>query len=160
LKIKISNCGLPFSDRQISLLQVTAEFLLSPLVSSRQDGSPRFEEAFFSFFGDTRVTVAMYVKYVFRPLRKKSFAHAFRKELTRVPETAIDVKRKREELKAKRNLIFERFLKDPLDTHLALEIKIIDDQVAKFAEQMQEERQNGTRVQRLSSPRPSYRRKV
>jgi hypothetical protein len=53
--------------------------------------------------------------------------------------TAIDVKRKHEELKAKRGLLFARFLKNLLDTRLALEIKIIDDQVAKCAEQMQEE---------------------
>jgi hypothetical protein len=57
-----------------------------------------------------------------------------------VLETAIDMKRKREELKAKRNPLFARFLKDPLDTRLALEIKIIDDLVAECAEQMQEER--------------------
>ncbi len=56
-------------------------------------------------------------------------------------ETAIDVKRKREELKAKRNLIFARFLKDPLDTHLALEIKIIDDLVAEWTEQMEQKRE-------------------
>jgi len=58
-----------------------------------------------------------------------------------VLETAIDVKRKREELKAKRNLIFARFLKDPLDTHLALEIKIIDDLVAEWTEQMEQKRE-------------------
>ena len=45
-------------------------------------------------------------------------------------ETAIEEKRKREELKAKRDLLFERYLKHPMDTRLALEIKIIDDQLA------------------------------
>jgi hypothetical protein len=49
-------------------------------------------------------------------------------------ETPIDTMRKREELKAKRNLLFQRFLQNPLDTHLALEIKIIDDQVAECTE--------------------------
>jgi len=48
--------------------------------------------------------------------------------------------RKREELKAQRNLLFERFLRNPLDTGLALKIKIIDDQVAACAEQMEHER--------------------
>jgi hypothetical protein len=50
--------------------------------------------------------------------------------------TPIDAMRKREELKAKRNLLFRRFLQNPLETHLALEIKIIDDQVAECAELM------------------------
>jgi hypothetical protein len=49
-------------------------------------------------------------------------------------ETPIDSMRKREELKAKRNLLFQRFLHNPLETHLALEIKIIDDQVAECTE--------------------------
>jgi len=47
-----------------------------------------------------------------------------------VLEAAIEEKRKREELKAKRDLLFERYLKHPMDTRLALEIKIIDDQLA------------------------------
>jgi hypothetical protein len=52
-------------------------------------------------------------------------------------ETPIDAMRKREELKAKRNLLFQRFLQNPLETHLALKIKIIDDQVAKCTELME-----------------------
>jgi hypothetical protein len=56
-------------------------------------------------------------------------------------EIAVDRKWKPEELKAKRNLLFARFLKNPLDTRLALEIKIIDDQVAESAEQMRRQRQ-------------------
>ena len=55
-------------------------------------------------------------------------------------ETAIDEKGKRDKLKAKRNLLFERFLKNPLDTRLALEIKIIDDQVAECTDQMERKR--------------------
>lgn len=54
----------------------------------------------------------------------------------RVPEIAIDDKSKREKLKAKRNLLFERYLKNPEDTQRALEIKIIDDQVAEFTKQI------------------------
>jgi len=52
----------------------------------------------------------------------------------------VDARRKREELKAKRNLLFKRFLKNPLDTRLALKIKIIDDQVAECTEQMERKR--------------------
>ena len=54
-------------------------------------------------------------------------------------ETAIDAKKKREKLKATRNLLFARFLKNPSDTRLALEIKIIDDQVAECVKQMQQQ---------------------
>jgi hypothetical protein len=50
-----------------------------------------------------------------------------------VPETTIEVKKKREDLKAKRDLLFERYVKRPMDTHLALEIKVLDDQLAEDA---------------------------
>ena len=50
-------------------------------------------------------------------------------------ETATEEKRKREELKAKRGLLFERYLKHPMDTCLAIEIKTIDDQLAENTKQ-------------------------
>lgn len=46
-------------------------------------------------------------------------------------ETAIDARKKREQLKAKRDRLFSEFLKDPSNILLALEIKAIDDQVAE-----------------------------
>jgi hypothetical protein len=46
-------------------------------------------------------------------------------------DTALDEKKKREALKAKRNLLFDEYLKSPWDTRLALEIKLMDDQVAE-----------------------------
>ena len=54
----------------------------------------------------------------------------------RKPETVIDDKAKREALKTKRNLLYKRYLKNPQDTHRALEIKILDDQVAEFTRQI------------------------
>jgi len=48
-----------------------------------------------------------------------------------VPETTIEEKKKREDLKAKRDLLFERYVRRPMDTHLALEIKVLDDQLAE-----------------------------
>jgi hypothetical protein len=51
-----------------------------------------------------------------------------------VLDTTIELKKKRD-LKAKRDQLFEQYLKHPMDTRLALEIKSIDDQVAKDAEQ-------------------------
>lgn len=58
-------------------------------------------------------------------------------------ETAIEEKRKRDELKAKRELLFELYLKHPMDTRLALEIKIMDDQLAEAASQTK--RKTGSR---------------
>ena len=57
-------------------------------------------------------------------------------------ETRISARRKREELKAKKNLLFQRFLESPRDTHLALKIKIFDDQLAQCAEQMERQRES------------------
>jgi len=48
-----------------------------------------------------------------------------------VLETTIEEKKKREDMKAKRDLLFERYVKRPMDTHLALEIKVLDDQLAE-----------------------------
>jgi len=48
-------------------------------------------------------------------------------------EPAIDEKKRRETLKVKRDRLFEKFLKDPGDIKLAIEIKEIDDQVAASA---------------------------
>jgi hypothetical protein len=51
-----------------------------------------------------------------------------------VLETTIEEKRKREDLKAERNRLFERYLKHPMDTRLALDIKALDDELAENAE--------------------------
>ncbi|HWZ97748.1 MAG TPA: hypothetical protein VN025_08315 [Candidatus Dormibacteraeota bacterium] len=45
-------------------------------------------------------------------------------------EPAIDEKKKLEALRAKRERLFNQFLKNPSDIKLAIEIKAIDDQVA------------------------------
>lgn len=45
-------------------------------------------------------------------------------------ESAIDEKRKREALRAKRGRLFDEFSKSPSDIKLAVKIKEIDDQVA------------------------------
>jgi hypothetical protein len=53
-----------------------------------------------------------------------------------VLETATDEKKNREALRAKRDLLFARYLKRPMDTHLSLEIKSIDDQLAEPTKQV------------------------
>jgi hypothetical protein len=42
-------------------------------------------------------------------------------------EPTIAEKARREGLKTKRNMLFQEYLKSPLNTRLALEIKLIDD---------------------------------
>jgi hypothetical protein len=59
-------------------------------------------------------------------------------EVTRVSEIAEDEKSKREELKAKRDLLFKLFLKNPMYTHLAAEIKVIDDQLAESYQKLEQ----------------------
>jgi hypothetical protein len=53
-----------------------------------------------------------------------------------MPEAPVDYKTQREVLKTKRNLLYKRYLKNPHDTQRALEIKILDDQVAEFTRQI------------------------
>jgi hypothetical protein len=49
-------------------------------------------------------------------------------------EPILAEKARREGLKAKRKMLFEAYLKSPLNTRLALEIKLIDDDIAKSVE--------------------------
>jgi len=48
--------------------------------------------------------------------------------------SAVDAKKEREKLKVTRNHLFENFQNHPSDTYLALEIKKIDDQIARSVE--------------------------
>jgi hypothetical protein len=52
----------------------------------------------------------------------------------------IDAKWQREGLRAARKLLFRRFLKNPLDTRMALEIKTLDDQIAECDGQMEQKK--------------------
>jgi hypothetical protein len=64
--------------------------------------------------------------------------------LSRVLDIPIEEKRKREELKTKRDQLFERYLKHPMDIRLALEIKAIDDQIAEHAGRKEAKTRNRT----------------
>jgi dynactin complex subunit len=48
----------------------------------------------------------------------------------------IDKNRIREQLKNKRERLFEEYYKNPMNTRLAIEIKLIDDQVAELTAQL------------------------
>ena len=51
--------------------------------------------------------------------------------ITHMTRTVNDREGNREELKAKRNLLFKLFLKNPMHTRLAVEIKVLDDQLTE-----------------------------
>ena len=56
-----------------------------------------------------------------------------------VTEKLINRKKERGDLKIKRNKLFEQFERHPVDTRLALAIKVIDDQLAECHEQVRTE---------------------
>ena len=56
--------------------------------------------------------------------------------LKTMQETLVECKSKRDKLKAKRDLLFERYLKNPQDSRMALEIKKIDDEIAECTDRL------------------------
>jgi hypothetical protein len=60
-------------------------------------------------------------------------------------------KRNREELIAKRNLLFWRFFNSPKETELALEIKVLDDRIAESTERMVEQERNAAASEKKSA---------
>ena len=55
---------------------------------------------------------------------------------------AIDKKKVRDQLKQERNLLVETYLKNPMQPHLAIEIKIIDDRVADLTEHLDRQKKS------------------
>ncbi len=51
-------------------------------------------------------------------------------------------KKKRDDLKAKRNSLFEKYAMHPQDFHLALEIKKLDDEIAECTQRVEKERRS------------------
>jgi hypothetical protein len=58
-------------------------------------------------------------------------------------------KKRRDDLKTKRNSLFEAYTKDPQNFHLAREIKEIDDEIAECTQHVEQERRA---EQRAASP--------
>ncbi len=48
----------------------------------------------------------------------------------------LQLQTRRDELKARRESLFHKYLKNPAETRLALEIKALDDQVAECVQQL------------------------
>jgi hypothetical protein len=57
--------------------------------------------------------------------------------------TSLDLQKRKLELKARRKPLFEWYEKNPNDTSLVLEIKIVDDQIAECNLEIERERING-----------------
>jgi hypothetical protein len=53
--------------------------------------------------------------------------------------TPVDWNKVRQELRAKRSELFDRFLKDPGRISLAIEIKMLDDEILDCAEHLKHE---------------------
>jgi hypothetical protein len=54
----------------------------------------------------------------------------------------IDEKNTRKQLKSKRDLLFEEYSKNPMNSRLAIEIKLIDDQIAELTEHQSQRRKS------------------
>ena len=59
-----------------------------------------------------------------------------------VQKPAIDKKKVRDQLKQERNLLVETYLKNPMQTRLAIEIKFIDDRVAELTEHLDRQKKS------------------
>jgi len=59
-------------------------------------------------------------------------------------------KKKRDDLKTKRNALFETYAKDPQNFHLASEIKAIDDEIADCTQHIEQERRAEQRASSLA----------
>ncbi len=51
-------------------------------------------------------------------------------------------KKKRDDLKIKRDSLFDRYAKHPQDLHLALEIKTMDDEIAECIQHLEQEKRS------------------
>ena len=55
----------------------------------------------------------------------------------------IDEKKTRDQLKVKRDLLLAEYSRYPMNTRLAIEIRLIDDQVAALTERLVQQRKSG-----------------
>jgi hypothetical protein len=60
----------------------------------------------------------------------------------------IDKNTIRDQLRGKRERLFEEYSNKPMNTHLAIEIKLIDDQVAELTAQLVQQTKVGVLVKR------------
>jgi hypothetical protein len=61
-----------------------------------------------------------------------------------MPKLLVDEKESRAELKSKRDLLFAEYSRNPMNTRLAIEIKLIDDQIAALTEHQFQRRKVGS----------------
>lgn len=107
-------------------------------------------ELIFRLSNDDRRQVSIAAGTTMPKTLQRLGAYNDQRGLTCVLETIIEEKKKREGLKAKRDLLFERYLKLPMDTHLALEIKVLDDQIAEDAKSSAGKKNRSVRVKSVT----------
>jgi hypothetical protein len=69
-----------------------------------------------------------------------------------VTEKSINRKKERGDLKIKRNKLFEQFERHPVNTRLALAIKVIDDELEECSEQVRTENKNAETKGKSAAP--------
>jgi hypothetical protein len=67
------------------------------------------------------------------------------------PQSSSTETRNREALIAKRNQLFWRFLNNPKETALAIEIKLLDDRIAEITQRMVEQERNAGSSEKKSA---------
>ena len=77
----------------------------------------------------------------YRTIRRRHRAHNHDwKACHAMQKPAVDEKKTRDQLKAKRDLLLDEYIRQPMNTRLAIEIRLIDDQVAALTERLVEQR--------------------
>jgi hypothetical protein len=68
-----------------------------------------------------------------------------------VSESAVAEKVKRDGLKAKRDALYAHYLQNPTNSKLAIEIKLIDDQIAEMVERDDKSKKSRVATERRNS---------
>ncbi len=79
----------------------------------------------------------------YRTISWQQWAHNHDWKASRaMQKPTIDEKKTRDQLKAKRDLLLDEYTRQPMNTRLAIEIRLIDDQVAALTERLVEQRKS------------------
>jgi hypothetical protein len=75
--------------------------------------------------------------------RRHFGAYSFWEVASNMEKPTIDKHANREQLRHKRERLFEEYSKHPMNTSLSIEIKLIDDQIAELTAQLVQETKDG-----------------
>jgi hypothetical protein len=65
-------------------------------------------------------------------------------DLTTMQKLLVDEKDIRRQLKSRRDVLFEEYSRNPMNSRLAIEIKLIDDQIAELTERQSQQKKSGS----------------